>query len=167
MFICCISQFKDNARETQHSIHISFLDCHAVLWALCVQGIFGAVNIQAPYVDSSWCLSLGALSCCLQDLLLAAVSMDAFPHQTHADSGCAAFSCLQAVLENSLAPSSEITWAVTDSFPGYHCAVSQDVGAQLGLTSRFPCLPQPSGDPGVFAWRTGVSLVPPACSECL
>lgn len=62
---------------------------------------------------SSWCPSLSALSCCLQDLPPAAVSMDAFPHQTRADSGCGAFSCLQAVLENSLALSSEITWGVT------------------------------------------------------
>lgn len=89
----------------------------------------------------SWCLFLSALSCCLQDLPPAAVSMDAFPHQTRADSGCGAFSCLQAVLENSLPLSSEITCGVTDSFPGYHCAVRQDVGAQLGLTSRLFCIP--------------------------
>lgn len=116
---------------------------------------------------SSWCLSLSAPSCCLQDLPPAAVSMDAFPHQTRADSGCGAFSCLQAVLENSFALSSEITWGVADPFPGYHCAVSQDVSAQLGLTSRLPCIPEPSRDSGVFAGRTGVPLVPPECCECL
>lgn len=50
---CCMSQFKDNARETQHSIHVAFLDLRAVLWALCVQGVFGAVNIQAPYSEQT------------------------------------------------------------------------------------------------------------------
>lgn len=105
---CCISQFKDNARETQHSIHIAFLDFHAALWALCVQGIFGAVSIQAPYVDPSGCSLQVVLvpqcsSCCLQDLPPAAVPMDVFPHQPRADSACGAFSCLQAVLENSSA----------------------------------------------------------------
>lgn len=90
---------------------------------MCPGGFWGCQHpnpLRRPpqAAASSWFLFLGALSCCLQDLPPAAVSMDAFPHQTRADSGCGAFSCLQAALENSLALSSEIIWGVTDSFLG-------------------------------------------------
>lgn len=127
----CISQFKGNVSGTQCSIHGYIFGF--VSWALCVQeDSWGCQHPTPPWrppqaAASSRCPSLSALSCCLQDLPPAAVSMDAFPRKTRANSGCAFFCCLQAVLENSFASSAEITWGIADPFPGYHRAASQAV----------------------------------------
>lgn len=97
------------------------------------RGILRAANIQPPQVDPSGC-SFQLVPISQHSVLLcagfppAAVSMDAFPHQTRPNPGCGAFSCLQAVLENSFILSTEITWGIADPFPGYHHAASQAVG---------------------------------------
>lgn len=104
-----------------------------VLWALSVRRDSRGCQHPAPpcrppqAAASSRCPSLSAPSCSLQDLPPATLSTHAFPHQTGPNSGCGAFSCLQAVLEDSFALSTEITWGIADPFPGYRRAVSPAV----------------------------------------
>lgn len=100
----------------------------------CVsRGILGAVNIQLPHAEA---LRLqhpaGAHPSALRPALCRICHRLPLPWMHSrircANSGCDAFSFLQAVLENSFALSTEVTWGTADPFPGYDCAVSQAVG---------------------------------------
>jgi len=90
---------------------VTFLDLHARPLALRVRRDSWGCQHPTPRADPS----LSAPSCFPQGLPPAAVSVDAFPHQTRANSGCGAFSCSQAVLENSFALPAEVAQGIADS----------------------------------------------------
>lgn len=107
----------------------------AVLWALCVQKDSQGCQHPTPSVQNPSGCSTQPVPIPQRSLLLSAgfaVSMDAFLHQTCAGSGSGAFSCWQAVLENSFILSTKITWGVADPFPGYHYAVSPSSVSHAG-----------------------------------
>lgn len=139
-------------------------------WITCMsRGILGAANIKQSHAAHSGfslhpVLSLStvplpvgfATSCCFHGCIPTPESA--------ANSLCIVCSCLQAVLENSLALTTGIALGISDPRASLHCQPSARPSSAPHPASPSPHTPV--GTPVLVAQCAGVYWVPPVCYRC-